>query len=62
MKIRKKAALAAAVFAVAMNLSACAYGPPRGDEETSESSVSENSAHENGENEDTPQEKESDGQ
>ena len=28
MKIKKKAAVAAAVFAAAMNLSACAYGPP----------------------------------
>lgn len=29
MKIKKKAAMAAAVFVAAMNLSACAYGPPR---------------------------------
>ncbi len=28
MKIKKKAVVAAAVFAAAMNLSACAYGPP----------------------------------
>ena len=28
MKMKKKAAIAAAVFAVTMNLSACAYGPP----------------------------------
>ncbi|MDE6579699.1 MAG: hypothetical protein K2K41_04115 [Ruminiclostridium sp.] len=28
MKIKKKAAMAAAVFAAAMNLTACAYGPP----------------------------------
>lgn len=28
MKIKRKAALAAAVFLAAMNLSACAYGPP----------------------------------
>ena len=28
MKMKKKAALAATVFAVTMNLSACAYGPP----------------------------------
>ncbi|MDE6593152.1 MAG: hypothetical protein K2K57_08845 [Oscillospiraceae bacterium] len=28
MKIKKKAAVAAAVFAAAMNFSACAYGPP----------------------------------
>lgn len=28
MKIKKKAAITAAVFAAAMNLSACAYGPP----------------------------------
>lgn len=33
-KNKKKAALAAAVFLATMNLSACAYGPPRGDEET----------------------------
>lgn len=33
-KNKKKAALAAAVFLAAMNLSACAYGPPTGDEET----------------------------
>lgn len=31
MKIKKKAAIAAAAFAVAMNLSACAYGPPNED-------------------------------
>lgn len=28
MKIKKKAVIAAAVFAAALNLSACAYGPP----------------------------------
>lgn len=28
MKIKKKAAMAAAVFVAAMNLTACAYGPP----------------------------------
>lgn len=28
MKMKKKAVIAAAAFAVAMNLSACAYGPP----------------------------------
>lgn len=28
MKMIKKAAIAAAVFSVALNLSACAYGPP----------------------------------
>ena len=28
MKIQKKAAMAAAVFVAAMNLTACAYGPP----------------------------------
>lgn len=33
MKMKKKAAIAAMAFAVAMNLSACAYGPPKGDEE-----------------------------
>lgn len=33
MKINKKAALAAVAFAVTMNLSACAYGPPEDYEE-----------------------------
>ncbi|MBD5141642.1 MAG: hypothetical protein HDT25_09570 [Ruminococcus sp.] len=33
MKMKKKAIIAAAAFAVAMNLSACAYGPPEWDEE-----------------------------
>ena len=28
MKIKKKAAMAAAMFVAAMNLTACAYGPP----------------------------------
>ena len=28
MKVKKKAAMAAAVFVAAMNLTACAYGPP----------------------------------
>ncbi len=33
MKMKKKAVIAAAAFAVAMNLSACAYGPPEEDYE-----------------------------
>lgn len=33
MKMKKKAVIAAAAFAVAMNLSACAYGPPQEDYE-----------------------------
>lgn len=36
MKIKKKAAIAAAVFSAAMNFSACAYGPPPGEEEYDE--------------------------
>lgn len=31
MKIKKKAVIAAVAFAAAMNLSACAYGPPQED-------------------------------
>ncbi|MCH5262554.1 MAG: hypothetical protein J1F42_06540 [Lachnospiraceae bacterium] len=31
MKIKKKAVIAAAVFSAALNLSACAYGPPPDD-------------------------------
>ncbi|MDE6710495.1 MAG: hypothetical protein K2J76_08395 [Oscillospiraceae bacterium] len=34
MKMKKKAVIAAAAFAVAMNLSACAYGPPEDYEDT----------------------------
>lgn len=40
MKIKKKAAVAAAVFAVTMNLSACAYGPPK-DYEGNDAEVSQ---------------------
>lgn len=40
MKIKKKAAIAAAVFAVTMNLSACAYGPPE-DYEGNDAEVSQ---------------------
>ena len=34
MKMKKKAIIAAAAFAVAMNLSACAYGPPEDYDDT----------------------------
>ena len=34
MKMKKKAVIAAVAFAAAMNLSACAYGPPEDYEDT----------------------------
>ena len=41
MKIKKKAAVAAAVFAVTMNLSACAYGPPPEEHEDIDADISQ---------------------
>jgi len=41
MKVKKKAAIAAAAFWAAMNLSACAYGPPPEDYEESGSDISQ---------------------
>lgn len=40
-KNKKKAALAAALFWAAMNLSACAYGPPPEDNEETNADVSQ---------------------
>lgn len=40
-KNKKKAFLAAAVFFAAMNLSACAYGPPPEDKEETNADVSQ---------------------
>ena len=54
MKIKKKAVIAAAVFSAALNLSACAYGPPPDDwNSDNSSSVSDENSNdtdsENGE-------------
>lgn len=55
MKMKKKAVIAAAVFSAALNLSACAYGPPPDDwDSDNRSSVSdENSYDTDSENGDT---------
>lgn len=46
MKISKKAVIAAAVFSAALNLSACAYGPPPDDwEHENSSSVSDENSY-----------------
>lgn len=52
MKIAKKAMIAAAVFSAALNLSACAYGPPPEDwdNENNSSYSDENSYDTNSEN------------
>lgn len=47
MKIKKKAAMATAVFVAAMNLSACAYGPPR---ERDDAQQTQKSSYDNAEN------------
>lgn len=55
MKIQKKAVIAAAVFSAALNLSACAYGPPPDDwnNENSSSVSDENSYDTDSEDSDT---------
>lgn len=46
MKIKKKAVIAAAVFSAALNLSACAYGPPPDDwDNENSSSVSDENSY-----------------
>ena len=46
MKMKKKAVIAAAVFSAALNLSACAYGPPPDDwEHENSSSVSNENSY-----------------
>lgn len=46
MKIKKKAVIAAAIFSAALNLSACAYGPPPDDwDNENSSSVSDENSY-----------------
>lgn len=46
MKMKKKAVIAAAVFSAALNLSACAYGPPPDDwDSDNSSSVSDENSY-----------------
>ena len=54
MKMKKKAVIAAAVFSAALNLSACAYGPPPDDwnNENGSSVSDENSYDTDSENSD----------
>lgn len=62
MKMKKKAVIAAAVFSAALNLSACAYGPPPDDwdNENSSSFSDENSYDTDSENGDIGESSEDD--